>query len=66
MDRNIDFVTRSILAVPLHVNGECVGAVQALNKSDDNFTKPDMNVLAILGNMLANVIAGVLSSRASH
>jgi len=66
MDRNINFVTRSILAVPLHVNGECVGAVEAVNKGDDNFTKPDMNVLAILANMLANVMAGVLGSRASH
>lgn len=60
MDKNIDFVTRSILAVPLHVNGECIGAVEALNKSDDNFTQHDMNVLAILANMLANVMVGVL------
>ena len=60
MDKNIDFVTRSILAVPLHVNGECIGAVEALNKSDDNFTTHDMNVLAILANMLANVMVGVL------
>jgi len=60
MDENIDFVTRSILAVPLHVNGECIGAVEALNKSDDNFTTHDMNVLAILANMLANVMVGVL------
>jgi hypothetical protein len=60
MDKNIDFVTRSILAVPLHVNGECIGAVEALNKSDDDFTTHDMNVLAILANMLANVMVGVL------
>lgn len=66
MDKNIGFVTRSILAVPLYVNGKCIGAVEALNKSDDNFTTPDMNVLAILANMLANVMAGVLCSRSSH
>ena len=59
MDKNIGFVTRSILAVPLHVNGECIGAVEALNKSDDNFTIHDMNVLTILANMLANVMVGV-------
>lgn len=59
MDKNIDFATRSILAVPLHVNGECIGAVEALNKSDDNFTAHDMNVLSILSNMLANVLVGV-------
>lgn len=66
MDKNIDFVTRSILAVPLHVNGECIGAVEALNKSDDNFTTHDMNVLAILANMLANVMVGVLCIQSNH
>ena len=66
MDKNVGFVTRSILAVPLHVNGECIGAVEALNKSDDNFTKHDMNVLAILANMLANVMVGVLCIQANH
>lgn len=66
MDKNVGFVTRSILAVPLHVNGECIGAVEALNKSDDNFTKHDMNVLAILANMLANVMTGVLCIQANH
>ncbi len=66
MDNNIDFVTRSILAVPLHVNGECIGAVEALNKSDDNFTIHDLNVLAILANMLANVMVGVLCLQSSR
>lgn len=66
MDKNIDFVTRSILAVPLHVNGECIGALEALNKSDDHFTQHDMNVLAILANMLANVLVGVLCLQTSH
>ena len=66
MDKNIGFVTRSILAVPLHVNGECIGAVEALNKSDDDFTTHDMNVLAILANMLANVMVGVLCIQANH
>ncbi|MFH1020530.1 MAG: GAF domain-containing protein [Pseudomonadota bacterium] len=66
MDKNIDFITRSILAVPLHVNGECIGTVEALNKSDDNFTTHDMNVLAILANMLANVMVGVLCLQSSH
>ncbi|MFA6500193.1 MAG: GAF domain-containing protein, partial [Desulfurivibrionaceae bacterium] len=66
MDKDIDFVTRSILAVPLHVNGECIGAVEALNKSDDNFTQHDMNVLTILANMLANVMVGVLCIQSNH
>jgi len=62
----IQFQTRSILAVPLHVNGECIGAMEALNKSDDNFTPHDMNVLAILANMLANVMVGVLCLQSNH
>ncbi len=66
MDKNIGFVTRSILAVPLYVNGECIGAVEALNKNDDDFTTHDMNVLAILANMLANVMVGVLCIQANH
>jgi hypothetical protein len=66
MDKNIGFETRSILVVPLHVNGECIGIIEALNKSDDNFTKQDMNVLAILANMLANVMAGVLSIQSTQ
>ena len=66
MDKNIGFVPRSILAVPLHVNGECIGAVEALNKNDDDFTTHDMNVLAILANMLANVMVGVLCIQANH
>ncbi len=66
MDKNIGFVTRSILAVPLHVNGECIGAVEALNKNDDDFTTHDMNVLAILANMLANVMVGVLCIQTNH
>ncbi|MFA7384088.1 MAG: GAF domain-containing protein [Desulfurivibrionaceae bacterium] len=60
IDTDSGFVTRSILAVPLHVNGDCLGVVEAINKSDDNFTKQDMSVLSILANMLANVIVGVL------
>lgn len=61
IDKDIEFTTRSILAVPLHVNGECIGTIEALNKSDENFTQHDMNILAILANMLANVMVGVFS-----
>ncbi|HIJ89906.1 MAG: GAF domain-containing protein [Desulfobulbaceae bacterium] len=66
IDKNIDFATRSILAVPLYVNGECIGVVEALNKSDDNFSQHDMNVLTILANMLANVMVGVLYIQSEH
>lgn len=61
IDQDIEFTTRSILAVPLHLNGECLGTIEALNKSDGNFTQHDMNLLAILTNMLANVMVGIFS-----
>jgi len=66
VDGEIGFVTRSALAVPLHVNGECVGAVEALNKHDMNFSQHDTNILSILANMLANVMAGILWIRSNQ
>ena len=65
MDQRIDFSTRSVLAVPLFVNGECVGVVEVLNRRDDAFTRHHMNILSILVNMLANVMAGLLCVRPS-
>ncbi|OGQ99445.1 MAG: hypothetical protein A2505_04610 [Deltaproteobacteria bacterium RIFOXYD12_FULL_55_16] len=65
-DRQTGFATRSILAVPLHVNGECIGTLEALNKNDDNFSNQDMNVLTILANMLANVMVGILCLQSNH
>ncbi|MFZ5774542.1 MAG: GAF domain-containing protein [Thermodesulfobacteriota bacterium] len=63
VDQCIDFSTRSILAVPIFVNGECVGALEMLNRRDDAFTRHHMNILTILANMLANVMAGLLCTR---
>ncbi len=65
VDEDSGFDTRSILAVPLHLNGECIGVVETINKSDDNFTQHDMNVLTILANMLANVMVGILYMKPS-
>ncbi|OGR05552.1 MAG: hypothetical protein A2520_02290 [Deltaproteobacteria bacterium RIFOXYD12_FULL_53_23] len=61
IDQNIEFTTRSILAVPLHINGECIGTIEALNKRGGNFTQDDMNLLTIIANMLANVMVGIFS-----
>ncbi|MBU0485759.1 MAG: GAF domain-containing protein [Proteobacteria bacterium] len=55
VDRNNKpaFETRSLLAVPLHINGELIGVMEVLNKSDDNFTEHDMDILTILANLIA-------------
>ncbi len=60
IDRNtrFEFETRSVMAVPLHINGELIGVMEVINKSDDNFTQRDMDILT----MLANVIAVSLDS----
>ena len=47
------YEARSILAAPLHVNGEMVGVMEIINKSDDNFNEHDMDVLTLLANVIA-------------
>ena len=63
-DKEIDYVSgsemKSILAVPLHVNGECIGVIEVMNKINDNFSEHDMHILIVLGNMIANSLLSVL------
>ncbi len=47
------YEARSLLAVPLHINGEMVGVMEIINKSDDNFVEHDMDVLTLLANVIA-------------
>ncbi len=51
--RECGYEARSILAVPLHINGEMVGVMEVINKSDDNFVEHDMDVLTLLANVIA-------------
>jgi len=44
--------TRSILAVPLHINGELIGVMEAINKEDGEFTEHDMNILTLVANII--------------
>jgi len=60
IDRQLGFETRSIVAVPLHVNGECIGVIEVINKIDDNFSEHDMHILIVLGNMIANSLISIL------
>lgn len=59
-DRQVGFETRSILAVPLLVNGECIGVVEALNKIGGPFSEHDMHLLVILTNMMSISLGGIL------
>lgn len=60
LDKKIDFQTKSILAVPLMLGGECVGVLEVINKEDDIFTEHDMNLLTIVSNIISNSLSGTL------
>ncbi|MBN2407931.1 MAG: GAF domain-containing protein [Elusimicrobia bacterium] len=44
-DKKTGFKTRSIVGAPMMVGDELVGIVEAINKTDGEFTKDDMNTL---------------------
>ncbi|NTV12592.1 MAG: GAF domain-containing protein [Desulfobulbaceae bacterium] len=47
------FDTKSILAVPLHINGELIGVMELLNKQEGEFSNHDMDILTMLANLIA-------------
>ena len=47
------FDTRSILAVPLHINGELIGVMELINKQTGEFSSHDMDLLTMLANLIA-------------
>jgi class 3 adenylate cyclase len=54
VDRQFNFRTRSILAVPLvNREGACIGVLEALNKRDATFDENDVELLASIGNYIA-------------
>ena len=53
----VKYLTRNMVTVPLKsVEGEPIGVMQVLNKSDGVFTEADVEVLAILGAQIASAI----------
>lgn len=66
VDHRFDFETRSLLAVPLHVNGTCIGVIEAVNKSDDNFTEHDMHILTVLANMVSTAMMNIIYQHISR
>ena len=47
------FDTRSVLAVPLHINGELIGVMEVINKQSGEFSNHDMDILTMLANLIA-------------
>lgn len=62
IDHQFNFTTRSLLAVPLFVNGQCIGVIEAINKSSDTFSEHDLQLLT----MLANLVSTAMTSIACH
>jgi putative nucleotidyltransferase with HDIG domain len=57
IDKTSGFETRSILCVPMILNGELIGVVEVLNKSDGSaFTDEDTVILTGLANFVATSI----------
>lgn len=61
IDRNIHGKSdiQSILAVPLHLNGELIGVMEAINKVEGEFTRHDMNILTLVANVITVSLEGV-------
>ncbi len=56
ISQNTNFTTRSLLGVPLVAKGKVVGALEALNKKDGDFSEEDRDVLSVLGAQAAVAI----------
>lgn len=55
-DKMVKTTTRSIIAVPLTVNGEIIGVIEAINKLDGGFSIFDMQVLQFVSTQSAIAI----------
>lgn len=56
IDKSSGFSTRSILAIPMVVNGELVGVAEALNKIGGTYTPEDQRVMEHLTSLAAATI----------
>jgi GAF domain-containing protein len=60
MDHRIGLEVRSILAVPVFMNGECIGVMEVFNKQKGSFDAHDMDVLTMLANVMATTLDCVI------
>jgi len=58
----IDFKSKTIMAVPMRVKDDCIGVLEVINKkSNDGFTQEDLEWLEIFANQAALAIVNVKS-----
>jgi len=55
-DTTTSFVTRSMIAVPLHVKGRVIGVLQTINKTEGVFEHSDLKLAVALANLVAPAI----------
>jgi Nif-specific regulatory protein len=66
VDHRFAFETRSLLAVPLRLNGVCIGVIEAVNKRDDNFSEHDMHILTMLANIVSSALLSIIHEHLAH
>ncbi len=67
LDKGSGFKTRSIMCVPLVIDGKTIGIIEVLNKKDDEpFTEQDMKILYSLADHAALSIHRSKSYESSH
>lgn len=55
-DETTSFVTKSMIAVPLHVKGRVIGVLQSVNKKAGAFDHSDLKLAIALANLVAPAI----------
>ncbi len=63
-DAQTGFVTRSLLGVPMRIDGQPVGVLQALNPKRDRFDSADAEALLIVASQAAVAIRGLRHEKA--
>lgn len=58
ISKEVDYETRSILAVPMEISERVIGVMEVLNKKEEKFTKNDMEILSVLARQAAMAIEG--------
>ncbi|HVU12502.1 MAG TPA: GAF domain-containing sensor histidine kinase [Phototrophicaceae bacterium] len=56
IDRATDFMTRSVLGVPMRSRNRVIGVLEAVNKRADHWTQDDLNYLTIVASQAAVAI----------
>ena len=70
--KEINYVSKTILAVPMRINDECIGVLELINKKDGssnaiiNFTQEDIEWLEIFANQAALAIINAKNMENAH